>query len=144
MATQLERMAGKPTEMRKPKCPACRDFGYVLPANLDARYHDAIPAGVLYREGVPCGCPFGTDFAQQQAEWLELTPMREMPEPPRRQTERKPVITPEEEAAIRREIAETAARLSITPKPLVKRELPPLPEHPITAADILREEARNA
>lgn len=140
MATQLERMAGKPPQIRKPRCPACRDFGYVLPANLDVRYADGIPASVLYAEGVPCGCPFGTEFAQSQAEWLELTPIETTPASPRRRTERKSVITPEEEAAIRREIAETAARLSITPKPPVKRELPPLPEHPITADDFARVE----
>ena len=54
-------------------CQLCRDMGYTLPDEFRA---DApgIPAGILFRYGVPCQCAAGRQFAKAQENWNRPVP----------------------------------------------------------------------
>ncbi len=71
---------------RTVRCSACRDFGYLLPVlEFPHRYTGSlgdvyewdgkggVPAGVLYREAMPCVCESGDEFRKEAEEWN--TPM---------------------------------------------------------------------
>lgn len=54
------------------KCQACGDFGYRLPVAVADKYPKEIPAGALFREGIPCTeCGHGVEFKGMQAGWLK-------------------------------------------------------------------------
>ena len=81
MPTRLEVISGivpppPAPAARNIECARCRDVGYVLPIAVAREFEHWIPAGVLYREGLPCTCAAGIEFAAQQFDW-------NLPIPPR-------------------------------------------------------------
>ena len=60
-----------------PACAMCRDMGFTLPPEWEPEAA-SIPAGILYRYGIPCTCAAGQQFARDQESWnLPITPYRE-------------------------------------------------------------------
>ena len=49
-------------------CEACKDFGWILPANFGGPSNGVL-AEILFTRGEPCTCAAGLVFAEQKAEW---------------------------------------------------------------------------
>ena len=50
-----------------PGCPKCRDMGFTLKPEHDPDPRSkGIPAGILYKHGIPCTCPAGEQFIRER------------------------------------------------------------------------------